>query len=238
MLRCPVYFIGIMTLLAGPAWALEVQGVVRRVDAPQRLLVVTAGQRDRALRVPAEAKVLDAAGQELAEGLGTKELREGVRVTIVTAGDGNRRLVRAIRLGWAAAPIAAAGAVFQQDTSGLVPLIDLGKAEYQGFSGGLYPDGNNIRPAAHEAAGVARAGQVQPLDTQGKPHPEGKIVLLGIGFSNTVQAFDGFMQVARSRPERESQSAARQRGGGGHVRLFHSGPQRPQERDEVLGDRG
>ena len=109
-------------------------------------------------------------------------------------------LVRAIRLGWAAAPIAAAGAVFQQDTSGLVPLIDLGKAEYQGFSGGLYPDGNNVRPAAHEAAGVALAGQVQPLDAQGKPHSEGRIVLLGIGFSNTVQAFDGFMQVAQGDP--------------------------------------
>ena len=96
--------------------------------------------------------------------------------------------------------LAAAGAPFQQDTSSLVPLVDLGQGEYQGFPGGLYPDGNNVRPAGHEAAGLALAAQVQPLDEQGKPSPAGKIVLLGIGFSNTVQAFDGFMQVTRADP--------------------------------------
>jgi hypothetical protein len=200
MSKFVIHVLGTLALLAGQARAVEVQAVVKTVDVQQRLLVVTAGQQDRTLRVPADAKVLDAAGHELVEGFQAKELREGAHVTIIAAANGTRRVVQALRLGWAAAPITAAGAVFQQDTSGLVPLIDLGKAEYQGFSGGLYPDGNNVRPAAHEAAGVARAGQVQPLDAQGKPHSEGKIVLLGIGFSNTVQAFDGFMQVARADP--------------------------------------
>jgi hypothetical protein len=61
----------------------------------------------------------------------------------------------------------------------------------------LYPEGRNTRPANHEAAGVKLAEQVQPLDTEGKASSDGKIVLLGIGFSNTVQAFAGFMKVAQ-----------------------------------------
>jgi hypothetical protein len=84
------------------------------------------------------------------------------------------------------------------DTSGLKPLTDMGTAEYHGFKGGLYPDGKNRRPPAHESAGLALAKQIQPLDADGKPNPKGKIVLLGVGFSNTVQAYSGFMQVAQA----------------------------------------
>jgi hypothetical protein len=82
-----------------------------------------------------------------------------------------------------------------------LPLTDLGEGEYKGFPGGLYPDGANTRPAAHEAAGVALAGRVQPLDAWGESDLDGKIVLLGIGFSNAMQAFDGLMQVARADQE-------------------------------------
>jgi outer membrane protein assembly factor BamB len=83
------------------------------------------------------------------------------------------------------------------DTSGLVPLTDLKDKEYRGFKGGLYPDGKNTRPALHDLAGLKLAEQVRPLDAQGKPSKDGKTVLLGIGFSNTVQGFNGFLQVAK-----------------------------------------
>jgi enterochelin esterase-like enzyme/dienelactone hydrolase len=78
----------------------------------------------------------------------------------------------------------------------LIPLTDLGPHKYQGFPGGLYPEGKNHRPAPHEVAGLVRAKLVRPLDADGKPSAGGKIVLLAIGFSNTVQVFDGFMQAA------------------------------------------
>jgi hypothetical protein len=54
--------------------------------------------------------------------------------------------------------------------------------------------------AEHEAAGLALAGQIRPLDGQGMSADDGKIVLLGIGFSNTVQAFNGFQEAARADP--------------------------------------
>jgi len=43
---------------------------------------------------------------------------------------------------------------------------------------------------------------VEPLDTNGKPSKDGKIVLLAVGFSNTVQVFNGFMWAAGEDKER------------------------------------
>ncbi len=80
------------------------------------------------------------------------------------------------------------------DTSHLKPLTELGTGQYQGHEGGLYPGGSNDRPAAHEAAGLALARRVQPLDAAGKPSPDGKIVMLSIGMSNTVQSSQGFQR--------------------------------------------
>jgi hypothetical protein len=78
-------------------------------------------------------------------------------------------------------------------------LTDLGKAEYvrmdgtrTGYQGGLYPGGSNARPPAHLAAGLAIAGQIVPLDAQGRPAHNGKIVLLAIGVSNTMIEFRDF----------------------------------------------
>src|SRR4029078_13332002 len=51
---------------------------------------------------------------------------------------------------------AACGAQNCPATSpGRIPLNDLGPGFYQGFQGGLYPGGQNARPPAHEAAGLA-----------------------------------------------------------------------------------
>lgn len=78
------------------------------------------------------------------------------------------------------------------DDATLIPLTELEKDEYRGFRGGLYPNGKNERPASHEAAGRAISGRIQPLDAEGRPSGDGKIVLLSVGMSNTTQEFSAF----------------------------------------------
>ena len=60
----------------------------------------------------------------------------------------------------------------------LPPLVDLGPGQtYQGYEGGLYPGGSNVRPGAHDAAGRKIAQSIVPLDANGDPdHVNGKIV--------------------------------------------------------------
>lgn len=74
-----------------------------------------------------------------------------------------------------------------RESTGLVPLPDLGTGLYQGEQGGLYPDGRNTMPETHLAAGMARAKQIAA---------SGNVVLLSIGMSNTTQEFTVFQKLA------------------------------------------
>jgi hypothetical protein len=78
--------------------------------------------------------------------------------------------------------------------TGLIPLTVLGAGTYQGYAGGLYPGGSNARPPAHEAAGLAIAGAIAPLDTFGVVSGGGRVVFISIGMSNATQEFSTFVQ--------------------------------------------
>jgi hypothetical protein len=82
-----------------------------------------------------------------------------------------------------------------RESTGLVPLPDLGKSSYQGEEGGLYPGGGNTPPKAHLKAGLAMARQIKPLDKDGSPSPDGKIALLTIGYSNAHQESQAFLRL-------------------------------------------
>lgn len=74
-----------------------------------------------------------------------------------------------------------------RNSTGMIPLSELGRGKYKGEEGGLYPGGSNQRPSEHENAGLRLARSIRPLDAQGNPSNDGKIVLLTIGMSNTQQ---------------------------------------------------
>ena len=71
----------------------------------------------------------------------------------------------------------------------MVALTDLGFGNYLGSEGGLYPDGLNTRPLDNDAAGLAIADSIQPLDANGNPDPNGKYGLISIGESNTSNTY-------------------------------------------------
>ncbi len=85
-------------------------------------------------------------------------------------------------------------------TTPMTALTDLGTGTYQGYEGGLYPNGSNVRPASHDSDGVGFALGIQPLDSNGNPSPTGKYVLMAIGESTAQQEFSRFLPIANADP--------------------------------------
>ena len=77
----------------------------------------------------------------------------------------------------------------------LVPLTEL-SGKYQGQDGGLYGGGKNA-PSGELADRAKQAvAQVRPLDAEGKPAADGKIVMVSLGMSNTTMEFSTFKSAA------------------------------------------
>lgn len=89
-----------------------------------------------------------------------------------------------------------------KDSVGLKPLTEFGAGKYKGEDGGLYGDGRNEPPPAHAAAAKKELAKIQPLNADGKPDRDGKIVLISVGMSNTTQEFSRFKQLADADPEK------------------------------------
>ncbi len=115
-----------------------------------------------------------------------------------------------------------------QTSVGLVPIMDLDTGMYNGWTGGLYPDGTNAIPSAHLDAGVALAETVQPLDASGVPDlVNGKTVWLSIGMSNTSQESVAFIQTANSFPGKHPALVLVNGGVGGQTAVIQSTPTHP-----------
>ena len=175
---------------------------IKKLDLEKMSITLVADGKDHELGLSEETQVLGATGKELKERL--KDFKEGSDVQFQAAMRDGKPVLRAIRLADASAPGRPGdpAARTSPDSSKLKPLTEFGSGEYQGFKGGLYPDGKNERPAAHEAAGVELAKSVRPLDAKGQPSDDGKIVLLSIGMSNATQEFSMFKQLADSDQEK------------------------------------
>lgn len=83
----------------------------------------------------------------------------------------------------------------QTDVTKLPPINELGTGTYKGYEGGLYPDGSNTMPPAFYQDALALAHSIQPLDAEGNPDPNGKIVLAGIGASTVAMFGEGLQSL-------------------------------------------
>jgi hypothetical protein len=163
------------------------KGKVKKIDADKLTITITQDGKDRTFLVDDDTRVIGAEGKDIKQRL--KTLKEGTEVQFKPTRKGDKDVLVGIKAADAKAPPPT---IEKVDTSKLKALTELGKDEYQGYKGGLYPDGKNERPAEHEKAGLALAKKVQPLDADGKPSPNGKVVLLSVGMSNTSEDSDGF----------------------------------------------
>ena len=82
----------------------------------------------------------------------------------------------------------------------MVDLVSLGTGTYQGYEGGLYPNGSNVDPSPHYTDGLAFADGIGPLDSSGVSDPSGKIVLLAVGESTAQNEFSSFLPIAVAGP--------------------------------------
>jgi hypothetical protein len=89
-------------------------------------------------------------------------------------------------------------------SSGFTPINDLKTGTFNGWTGGLYPNGSNYMPLAHKTAGMNIASsQIIPRDVSGnKDAVNGKIVWLSIGMSNTTAETQQFIPLANAYPNR------------------------------------
>src|SRR5262249_43472555 len=159
----------------------------KKLDLDAMTLTLTVGEKDETFRLTENTQVLDAPGKSLKERF--QGIKEGSAVFFRAEKRGGQEVIAGLKLADAAAAPTSQPKVH---TSHRKPLAELGTAQYQGVPGGLSPDGKNERPAAHEVAGLALARKVEPLDADGKPSPDGKVVLLSVGMSNTTQEFSAF----------------------------------------------
>lgn len=82
----------------------------------------------------------------------------------------------------------------ENDSTGLIPLSDLQGKQWRGFSGGLYYNGLNTRPAEHKNKALQQAAAIKALDANGAPSANGKIVWIGVGASNPRTEFMRFSE--------------------------------------------
>ena len=91
------------------------------------------------------------------------------------------------------------------EKTGLKPLSEMSADDrYQGEDGGLYGGGQNQPPEKHREAAKRQLAKIQPLNKQGMPADDGRIVLVSISMSNATQEFSRFKQIADADPEKSA----------------------------------
>ncbi len=90
-----------------------------------------------------------------------------------------------------------------RETTGLKPLTEMTADDrYLSQDGGLYGSGENSPPEEHVRAAEQELSRIQPLNGDGRPASDGKIVFVSISMSNATQEFSRFKRIADADPEK------------------------------------
>ncbi len=85
-----------------------------------------------------------------------------------------------------------------QDSTGLIPLTDMGNTFYNGIQGGLYKGGINILNGPHKKKGVNISKNMKPLDTLGNiDYMSGEVLFLGLGASVASNLFNAYVDTIK-----------------------------------------
>jgi hypothetical protein len=91
----------------------------------------------------------------------------------------------------------------EQRSTGFKPLTEMTADDrYKGEDGGLYGGGRNEPPKIHQRAAQEALRKIMPLDEDGKPSQDGKIVFISLGMSNTAGEFAMFKELADRDPQK------------------------------------
>ena len=86
-----------------------------------------------------------------------------------------------------------------QDSTGLIPLTDMGNTYYNGVQGGLYKGGMNILNGPHKKKGVNISKNMKPLDTLGNiDYVNGEVLFLGLGASVASNLFNAYVDTVKA----------------------------------------
>jgi hypothetical protein len=194
MRRAAVLAVVVCAAVASAQVGTFTYGQLRNYDADKGTVTVRVAGKDRVLVLTKETRILGADGATPAEQMEDFDL--GSQVVLKA----ERREGKDVLLLFRPPPMPAAMGggepASKVDASGFKPLTELGKIEYRGSAGGLYPGGNE-RPKAHEALGEKLATEVRPRDGAGKPAEGGKIGLLSVGMNNAGREFAAFARLAK-----------------------------------------
>jgi Cu/Ag efflux protein CusF len=172
---------------------------IKKIDLDKKMLTLTVGDKDRDVAISDDTRVLGTEGKDLKERF--KGIKEGMEVFFKAETKNGKDVLVGIKPAAGEAPAQAGG----KASVGFKPLTEMTATDkYKGEDGGLYGGGKNEPPESHAAAARKEAARIVPLDGDGKPAKNGKIVLVSISMSNATQEFSKFKQIADADPEKSA----------------------------------
>jgi hypothetical protein len=178
---------------------------------------------------PAAPAAAEQKGEQIDFGRARELMRKRQQGDQLTAGEEAylRRAIEARRKG--AQPAGRQqGNLTPRESTGLKPLTELGADDrYKGEDGGLYGGGRNAPPEAHRRAAEQELARIQPLDADGQPAADGRVVFISISMSNATQEFSRFKRLADADPAKSGKLTIVDCAQGGQAMAEWAPPQAP-----------